>query len=106
MSIKKELSLLYNLLTKRVQSLPVRVKTRADRDIEDIFNNYQLIEDPVMLESIKKRAENKLLILEMSGEAKSNNIPIPIPGVKTYIVKDGRVQEGKSEVKFSPDYSN
>ena len=104
MALKAELSALYNLLTHKVQTLPLKVRSRAFLDLEEIFHNYQQIEDLPSLETIKNRAENKLLILEMTSEPKI--APIPIPGVKNYIVKDGRVEEGKSEVKFSPEYSN
>lgn len=102
--MKKELTLLYNLLSTKIQSLPTRVRSRASHDLENIFQNYQNIEDLAELESIKKRAENKLIILDMSTTQAPQ--PVPVPGVRSFIVKEGKVEEGKSEIKFSPEYSN
>jgi hypothetical protein len=104
MALKKELSLLYNILSTKIKSLPLNIRPRASRDLEDIFYNYNIIEDQVKLEAIKKRAENKLVILDMSVESGPKSVSVP--GVKNFIVKDGKVEEGKSEVKFQPDYSN
>ena len=104
MSLKKELSLLYNIISTKIQGLPPRVRSRASHDLEDIFANYKAIEDTSALESIKKRAENKLTILEMSSVVPA--APVDIPGVKHFIVKDGKVEEGKSEIKITPEYSN
>jgi hypothetical protein len=104
MALKKEISVLYNLLTSKIQALPMKARPRASRDLQSIFGNYESIQDDSVLDSIKKRAENKLFILDMSTESKA--IPIEVPGVKNFIVKDGKVQEGRSEVKCSPDYSN
>ena len=104
MALKKELFTLYSILTTKIQALPTRARPRAVRDLEDIFMDYSQIEDQEKLEAIKKRAENKLVILDMSTN--TTVAPMSIPGVKNFIVKDGKVQEGRSEAKMAPDYSN
>lgn len=104
MALKKELSALYSLLTSKIGNLPSKIRPRASQDLENIFKNFHSTEDPSILLAIKQKAENKLTILEMSQESapKIQNIP----GVKNFIFKDGKIEEGKSEKKVSPDYSN
>lgn len=104
MALKKELAALYSLLTTKINNLPSRIRPRAAQDLENIFRNYEITEDSNMLQAIKQKAENKLVILEMSQEAspKIQNIP----GVKNFVFKDGRIEEGKSDKKITPEYSN
>jgi hypothetical protein len=104
MALKKELSVLYNLLQHKITLLPLKFRSRATTDLNLIFHNYDLTEDISDLEKIKQKAENKLVILEMSQEAAPKIEKIP--GFQNFIIKDGRVTEGTSEKKLIPDYSN
>lgn len=104
MALKKELSVLLSILQSKISSLPAKVQPRAVSDLQSIFHNYENIEDPSHLEAIRKRAQNKLVILEMSQEAAPQTDQAA--GVKTFIFRDGRVVEGKSDLKLTPDYSN
>lgn len=105
MALKRELaSLLTNLLTK-AELLPSKVKSRTLTEINEMFTNYQKIENDQLLEILKTRALSKLTILEMS-------VPDPQPitpsdsGVKRFVFKDGKLVEGEGVQKLEVDYSN
>ncbi|CAG9325645.1 unnamed protein product [Blepharisma stoltei] len=108
MALKKELSTLFSLLTSKAQLLPVKTKTRALKDIQTIFKDYETIENAAILEEIKTRANNKLIIMEMSvpDEPEEKKTTFEIPGVKKFHVKDGKVVEGEAPQKHATDFSN
>lgn len=106
MALKHELSKLYRNLISKAHQLPPKVKNRTITDIESIFTDYESINSDALLEDIKIRAQNKLVILDMSLPEPSKTEPKDIPGVKKYHMKDGKLTEGAPASKFKPDYSN
>ncbi len=99
-----QLRSLYAALMQRAQVLPQRVRERTVKDVEELFQGWEGLNNSALLEDLHTKAQNKLTILEMSS-------PDIAPGEtevgrKSYVVENGAVREGKGGEKIKVDFSN
>lgn len=105
MALKRELAQLLTSLLSKAELLPPKVKSRTVSEIQEMFTNYEKIDNDQILDILKTRALSKLTILEMSVPD-PQPVPVSDLGVKKYVFKDGKLVEGEGMKKLEVDYSN